>query len=121
MTDHSNEDVKFDNFFTPRNVYGFDIDRQDEYESLNRNDDPIARNTNRRNWPMIQIGLIIMFSPFVIAFGASLIYGGSMFNEGTGTGVYLWFIVITIPVGLLIIMSSILIRMFRFLWRMYRY
>lgn len=49
--------------------------------------------------PLIRIGLLIAASPILIAFIASLFQGGSMFNEGTGTGAYLWLLMLTLPIG----------------------
>ena len=49
--------------------------------------------------PLIRIGLSIAASPILIAFIASLFQGGSMFNEGTGTGAYLWLLMFTLPIG----------------------
>jgi nitrate reductase gamma subunit len=49
--------------------------------------------------PLIRIGLSIAASPILIAFIASLFQGGSMFNEGTGTGAYLWLLMLTLPIG----------------------
>ena len=89
---------------------------QDEYRALNQ-DEYRALNVNinqRRDWPLIRISLLLIFSPFVMAFVASLYYGGSIFNEGTGTGVYLWLLILTIPIGLIIITCTILLRFFRY-------
>ena len=66
--------------------------------------------------PFIRIGLLIAASPILIAFIASLFQGGSMFNEGTGTGAYLWLLFLTIPTGGLILLLGIIKHM-RFFWQ----
>ena len=55
-----------------------------------------------------------------INFSGNLYQGGSMFNEGTGTGFYLWFIVLTIPIGILIITIALILRAFEYFWRIRR-
>lgn len=45
-------------------------------------------------------GLIFAFAPFAIAFVTGLLSGTSMWDEGNGTGTYLWFLIITLPVGI---------------------
>lgn len=114
MIDHNRDD----NNFTPMNTHTFSIDRNDDYEVLNQDNDYIDRdNNNRYSLPFISIGLLIIVLPFIIAFITSLYHGVSMFNEGTGTGVYLLFIIITIPCGLLIIIIAIISRLIRYFRR----
>jgi hypothetical protein len=117
MINHSNDSVVSNDM--PRNIHSFSIGRNHAYRVVNQDDDHVDRHINRRElqWPFIRIGLLIIISPFIMAFVASLYQGGSMFNEGTGTGVLLWFLFLTIPIGLLIIISTIVIRIFRYCWR----
>jgi len=52
-----------------------------------------------KRFPFIRAGLIFAISPILLAFIASLFQGGSMWDEGSGTGGYLWFLMMTLPVG----------------------
>jgi len=63
--------------------------------------------------PLIRIGLVIAIFPILIAFIASLFQGGSMFDEGSGTGAYLWLLIVTIPFGLSLAIVGLLIKIFR--------
>ncbi len=58
--------------------------------------------------PLIRIGISIAASPILIAFIASLFQGGSMFNEGTGTGAYLWLLMLTFPIGGMVIVIGVI-------------
>jgi len=130
---NNNNDDDDDEGITPRNnkMYSFNIDRNNDYEALNQYEDVYINRhissssnnisiSNRGNYPWIRIGLLIMVSPFIIAFVTSLYQGGSMFNEGTGTGFYLWFIILTIPIGILIITIALILRAFEYFWRIRR-
>ncbi len=63
--------------------------------------------------PLIRIGLVIAIFPILIAFIASIFQGGSMFDEGSGTGAYLWLLIVTIPFGLFLAIVGLLIKIFR--------
>jgi hypothetical protein len=63
--------------------------------------------------PLFLIGLVIAIFPILIAFIASLFQGGSMFDEGSGTGAYLWLLIVTIPFGLLLTIVGAAIKIFR--------
>lgn len=45
-------------------------------------------------------GVIFALAPVVIAFVTGLLSGTSMWDEGNGTGTYLWFLIFTLPLGL---------------------
>jgi hypothetical protein len=57
---------------------------------------------------MIRIGLLVTVSPILLAFITSLFQGGSMFDEGEGTGTYLWFLMLSIPLGAVIVLIGII-------------
>ena len=57
---------------------------------------------------MVRIGLLVTVSPILLAFITSLFQGGSMFDEGGGTGAYLWFLMLTIPLGAVIVLIGII-------------
>ena len=57
---------------------------------------------------LIRIGLVIAFLPIVLAFITSLISRTSMFDEGSGSGTYLWLLIISVPIGLLLIMIGLI-------------
>jgi hypothetical protein len=63
--------------------------------------------------PLIRIGLVIAIFPILIAFIASIFQGGSMFDEGSGTGAYLWLLIVTIPFGLFLAIVGLLVKIFR--------
>ena len=66
--------------------------------------------------PLIRIGLVIAFLPIVLAFITSLISRSSLFDEGSGTGTYLWLLIITMPVGLLLIVIGLIVRLVKGRW-----
>ena len=39
-----------------------------------------------------------------------------MFDEGSGTGTYLWLLIITMPVGLLLIVIGLIVRLVKGRW-----
>jgi hypothetical protein len=57
---------------------------------------------------MIRIGLLVTVSPILLAFITSLFQGGSMFDEGEGTGTYLWFLMLSVPFGAVIVLIGII-------------
>ena len=63
--------------------------------------------------PLVRIGLFIAVLPIIAAFLFSLINGGSMFDEGAGGGGYLWFLMISLPVGLLLVLIGVIAMVFR--------
>jgi len=117
--DRNNDDVI--NNDTQRNIYNFSVDRNNDYEALMTDDytgdhDQIAFSVeNRSNWPLIRIGILIMFSPLFMA----LFYGVSYADPGVE--VIIWLCFLTFPLGLLIILSTALTRLFvRYFWRVNR-
>lgn len=51
--------------------------------------------------------------PIVLAFITSLTSGSSMFDEGSGTGAYLWLLIMSVPIGLLIILIGVIVKLFK--------
>ncbi len=56
-----------------------------------------------KRFPFIRAGLIFAVSPLLLALVTSIFQGGSMWNEASGTGGYIWFMMLTLPVGFLLI------------------
>ena len=56
-----------------------------------------------KRFPFIRVGLIFAISPLLLAFVTSIFQGVSMWDEGSGTGGYIWFMALTLPVGLALI------------------
>ena len=103
-------------------VINNDTQRNNDYEALMTDDypgdhDQIAFSLENRSsrWPLIRIGFLIMFAPLLMA----LYYGVSYADPGAE--VILWFSFLTVPLGLLIILSTALTRLFvRYFWRVNR-
>lgn len=63
--------------------------------------------------PLIRIGLLIALLPILLAFFTSLINGTSIFDEGSGSGAYLWLLMLTVPIGLLLVVIGLLVKLLR--------
>lgn len=61
--------------------------------------------------PLIRAGLVIAVLPIICAFLFSLFNGGSMFNEGSGGGGYLWLLLISVPIGLLLVVIGLIVKL----------
>ena len=59
----------------------------------------------------MRIGLIIAFLPIALAFITSLLNGTSMFDEGSGSGTYLWLLMVTVPVGMAIFVIAAIVKL----------
>jgi uncharacterized membrane protein len=66
-----------------------------------------------KRFPFIRAGLIFAISPILLAFIASLFQGGSMWDEGSGTGGYLWFLMMTLPVGFVLFVIGLVMMIVR--------
>jgi len=66
-----------------------------------------------KRFPFIRTGLIFAISPILIAFVTSIFQGGSMWDEGSGTGVYLWFLMMTLPVGFVLFVIGLVMMIVR--------
>jgi uncharacterized membrane protein len=65
--------------------------------------------------PLIRIGLFITLLPILLAFVTSLINGTSMFDEGSGSGGYLWLLMGTLPIGFLLVVIGAIVALFKHL------
>jgi uncharacterized membrane protein len=66
-----------------------------------------------RRFPFIRAGLIFAISPILLAFITSLFQGGSMWDEGSGTGAYIWLMFLTLPVGSLLVLIGLVMMLVR--------
>jgi hypothetical protein len=66
-----------------------------------------------KRFPFIRIGLLFAVSPILLAFVTSLFQGGSMWDEGSGTGTFIWFMLFTLPVGLLLVVIGLMMALVR--------
>jgi hypothetical protein len=61
--------------------------------------------------PLVRIGLFVAVLPIIAAFLFSLINGGSMFDEGSGGGGYLWFLMASLPLGFFFILTGLIVNL----------
>jgi len=66
-----------------------------------------------KRFPFIRVGLLTAISPILIAFVTSIFQGGSMWDEGSGTGGYIWLIFLTLPIGFLLVVVGLIMMMVR--------
>ena len=66
-----------------------------------------------KKFPFIRAGLIFAISPILLAFLTSLFQGGSMWDEGSGTGGYIWLMFLTMPVGFLLVVIGLVMMLVR--------
>ena len=66
-----------------------------------------------KRFPFIRAGFIFAFSPVLLAFITSLFQGGSMWNESSGTGGYIWLMFLTLPVGFLLVVIGLVMMVVR--------
>ena len=66
-----------------------------------------------KRFPFIRIGLLFAVSPILLAFVTSLFQGGSMWDEGSGTGTFIWLMFLTLPVGLLLVVIGLVMALVR--------
>jgi len=66
-----------------------------------------------KRFPFIRAGLIFAISPILLAFITSLFQGGSMWDEGSGTGAYIWLMFLTLPVGSLLVLIGLVMMIVR--------
>jgi uncharacterized membrane protein YhaH (DUF805 family) len=52
---------------------------------------------------LVRAGQFVIVSPIIGAFLYSLLKGGSMFDESSGGGAFIWGLFITVPIGLILI------------------
>ena len=61
----------------------------------------------------VRVGLLFAFSPLVMAFVTGLIQGVSMWDEGSGTGTYIWLMMVTVPVGFVLVIIGLVMKLVR--------
>ena len=61
----------------------------------------------------MRVGLFVAVLPIIAAFLFSLINGGSMFDEGSGGGGYLWFLMASLPLGFIFIVTGLIVMVFK--------
>jgi hypothetical protein len=66
-----------------------------------------------KRFPFVRVGLLVAFSPLLIAFVTGLIQGVSMWDEGSGTGAYIWLTLMTLPVGFVLACIGIVLKLDR--------
>ena len=57
----------------------------------------------------MRIGLLVAFSPVMAAFVFTLFNGGNMFDESSGGGGFLWFLMATLPLGFLMMFIGLIL------------
>jgi uncharacterized membrane protein YhaH (DUF805 family) len=60
---------------------------------------------------LVRAGQFVIVSPIIGAFLYSLLAGGSMFNESTGGGAFIWGLFITVPIGLILIAIGVTVEL----------
>ena len=66
-----------------------------------------------KRFPFIRTGLILAVSPILLAFVTSLFQGGSMWDESSGTGAYIWLMFLTLPVGFVLVVIGLVMALVR--------
>ena len=61
----------------------------------------------------MRIGLFITLLPILLAFVTSLINNVSMFDEGSGSGAYLWLLMGSVPIGLILVVIGAVVALFK--------
>ena len=64
-------------------------------------------------FPFVRTGLVFAFATLLIAFVTGLIQGVSMWDEGSGTGAYIWLMMLTLPVGFVLVVIGIVMKFVR--------
>lgn len=66
-----------------------------------------------KNFQFIRAGLLFAILPIALSFITSLFQGGSMWNESSGTGGYMWLLFLTMPVGFVLIVIGLVMQVVR--------
>jgi hypothetical protein len=61
-----------------------------------------------RPWHLAFFALSLVLLPFVLAFVTSLFTEGSMWNEGTGGGAWLWLLFLSLPAAFVLGLASVI-------------
>lgn len=54
------------------------------------------------------IGVFVLITPIIAASISALVTHTSIFNEGTGSGTYLWMLLLTIPISAIVILIAVI-------------
>ena len=65
------------------------------------------------NFQFIRAGFLVAVSPIALSFVTSLFQGGSMWDESSGTGAYMWLLFLTMPVGFVLIAIGLVMMVVR--------
>ena len=65
----------------------------------------------RKRFPLMRAGLMVAVLPIISAFLFSILQGGSMFDEGSGGGGYLWLLIVSVPIGFLLFISGLIMNL----------
>ena len=60
---------------------------------------------------LVKLALITAFLPIALAFVTSLLNGTSMFDEGSGSGGYLWLLMVSVPLGVAIFVIAAIVKL----------
>lgn len=66
-----------------------------------------------KNFQFIRAGFLVAVSPIALSFVTSLFQGGSMWDEGSGTGGYIWLLFLTLPIGFLLVVIGLVMMVVR--------
>ena len=61
----------------------------------------------------MKLALIVAFLPIALAFITSLLNGTSMFDEGSGSGGYLWLLMGSVPLGVVIFVIAAIVKLIK--------
>lgn len=64
-----------------------------------------------KRFSLVRAGLIVAVLPIIAAFLYSLFQGGSIFDEGSGGGAYLWLLIISVPIGFLFVFIGLILKL----------
>ena len=64
-------------------------------------------------FPFVRLGLLFAFLPLLLAFITGLIQSVSMWDEGSGTGAYIWLMILTLPVGFVLVVIGLVLKVIR--------
>jgi uncharacterized membrane protein YhaH (DUF805 family) len=67
--------------------------------------------TSRKKLSLVRVGLFVAVVPIIGAFLYSLLKGGSMFDESAGGGGFLWLLIFTLPIGLMLIAIGVIVEL----------
>ncbi len=66
-----------------------------------------------KRFPFIRVGLFFAISPLLLAFVTSIFQGVSMWDEGSGSGGYIWLMMGTLPVGFMLVVIGLVMKIVR--------